>query len=138
MEKVVELLTERNRILKKFSNLNEKQLEHMTGGNYDNIDEFYHNREVILQIVSYIETHIREFIHSESAIHQVPNTLRTQVQACLKAKDEIVTHILEQDLELISQIEKAKTKIITELQSTEKSRQVLKYQIGIPYNLEEK
>ena len=123
---IIHLLQERNRYLIKFSTLNKDELKKFKDGNYNNVDEFYNARESILGMINKIEflvsTKLEELNNADSVIL---DGNRTAVEEILKIKDQIVKEILELDLEILSTIDKEKSKIFTEMQAIRKGKRVI-------------
>jgi len=91
--------------------------------NFDGLEEFYQNRERILEMLSYID---REMEKCDLGPHlQVSIEDRDLVRECLAEKEGYVSRILAQDLEILSCIERAKSAIIRELQEVRKARKAV-------------
>jgi hypothetical protein len=125
MRQVITLLNERNQFLEKFYALNEDEIERMTQGNFDNIDGFYQSRENLLNLIQHIERLIENHLRIEHSEVERDKELKRQAEDALLLRNELVTEILDQDLEIISMIEGAKSKIIRELQVITKGRRVV-------------
>lgn len=123
MHRIIELLQEKNNYLEKFYSLNEDELLNFNEGNFDNLDHFYQTREGILRTVNYIDVEI-EKCEIHPALEFSMET-REAVREALAVKDEYVSRILAQDLEVISCIERAKSAIIRELQDVRKNRKAV-------------
>lgn len=125
MERIIELLNEKNHYLEKFYALNETELANFSQGQFDNLDHFYRTREKILEILNYVDSEIDKEHGSMSDSSKVEAEARTQVREALAIKDEYVGRIIEQDLEVLACIEAAKNSIIRELQDVRKGRKAI-------------
>lgn len=131
MQRLIELLQEKNNYLEKFYSLNEEEILNFSHGNFDNLESFYQTREGILQTIHYIDSEIDK-CDLEPTLEFSLET-RELVRESLAIKDEYVSRILNQDLEVISYIEKAKSAIIRELQDVRKARKAVSgYRSGRP------
>lgn len=125
MKRVLDLLTQKNHYLEKFYALNEGELTNFAQANFDNLDVFYKSREDILNVIRYIDN------QTEVAQNQIPDSKvataeeRNELIDMLSIKDEYVARILEQDLQILSCIEKTKNNIIRELQEVRRNRKAL-------------
>lgn len=123
MEKLVNLMTEKNHYLEKFYSLNAEELVNFGDGNFENVESFYRARDKILDLIRTID----EMIDAEAKQTPVPLGADTKaaVEKLLGQKDEWVTAILSQDLQVLSWIEKEKTNIIKELQTIGKNKKAI-------------
>lgn len=125
MEKVINLLKERNKYLAKFSALNSAECSRMVEGSFERIDDFYTAREGILQIIKQIELMMEKRLANDNGVSLIPPSIKRLVGALLKERDELVNQILAQDLEILQLIDQAKNDIIHELQGLKKGRKVI-------------
>ncbi len=125
MERVIELLNEKNHYLEKFYSLNETEIENFSVGNFDNLDGFYTTRERILEILKYLDSEIlkEQADYSPEAIASSEH--RKEIVQALNTKDEYVSRIIEQDIEVLTCIEQAKNNIIRELQDVRKNKKAI-------------
>ncbi len=123
MKDIIRLLTERNTYLRKFMDLNEKEFTRLSEGLYENIEVFYETRERILDIVKYLDQLISEFEQDPAQI--IARSSRMRILELLDEKEELVTEILNQDLQIISLIEREKSKVIQTLQTIGHGRRVI-------------
>ncbi len=122
MTRIITLLNEKNHYLEKFYSLNEVELANFAQGQFDNLQHFYQTRERILDVLKYVDAQI-EKAHSEMDQNTtLTETDRTQVREALSIKDEYVTRIIEQDIQVLTCIETAKNSIIKELQEVRRNR----------------
>lgn len=122
MNRIITLLNEKNHYLEKFYSLNEVELANFVQGQFDNLQHFYQTREKILDVLKYVDAQI-EKVHGEMDQTAVlTEEARTQVREALRIKDEYVTRIIEQDIQVLTCIETAKNSIIKELQEVRRNR----------------
>lgn len=125
MERIIELLNEKNHYLEKFYALNEAELLNFSRDNFDNLENFYRTREKILEIVKYLDSELNRAEGQTSDLMAAPLDYKRTAREALAVKDEYVTRIIEQDLEVLSHIEAAKNGIIRELQDLRRGRKAI-------------
>ena len=124
MQEVLNLLEEKNVCLKRFIDINNKQMAFIEEGNFDDLDNFYAARENILEIIQRVDEMIEvaslNFIEEENT-EDVKNSIRKNISE----KGDLVNRILAQDLEILSRIDAAKSEIIKELAGVQASRKAI-------------
>lgn len=124
--RIITLVYEKNHYLEKFYALNEKELSQFLSGNFDNLEGFYQNREQILEIIRYVDHQIdkshNDILHSGQDLH---DNSKRELKKAMKIKDEYVERILQQDLDILACIDKAKSEIIRDLQSLKKNKKAM-------------
>jgi hypothetical protein len=125
MDQIINLLKEKNHYLKKFYTLNKAELLRLSDGDFSRLDYFYQSRENILDMISHIEAKMEADLGKTEPILSVSEQERQKVRNELSFKDDVVGQILDQDLQILSMIEDAKTEIIKELQEVKKNKQVI-------------
>jgi hypothetical protein len=127
METIIKLMTERNEHLLKFKEITEKELISFAEGNFDNLEAFYQARETLLDLVRSIDGMISQ---RAGAINPkdpaISDECRRAVIESMDLKNQIVTEILSQDLQILATIEKAKSGIIKELKTVQATRKAFK------------
>lgn len=124
--KTVQLLNEKNHFLEKFYSLNEKQLVQLSASKFENVEYFYNQREDILKIIKYIDAELARAHDNEVAMNlAISGQDQLAVKECLRVKDIYVNRIVEQDIQIISLIEKLKNNIITELKTVRGARRAM-------------
>jgi hypothetical protein len=124
VEEILHLLSERNRYLSQFCAINKVQIDKMKNKDFEQLNEFYLTREHILCVIEKIELLVNQkvgvtnFIPAESS--------RLKIQELLDAKDNLIKVIIDQDLEILSGLEKEKSSVLTELKGLQKSTKILK------------
>ncbi len=117
MPRIISLLNQKNHYLEKFYSVNENEILNFAKGEFSNLENFYQTREKILETIAYIDSQIE----AESASPDITSAERREISTALAIKEEYVSRILAQDLEILSCIESAKSSIIRELQDIRKT-----------------
>lgn len=123
METIIKLMRQRNEHLLKFKEINERELINFAEGQFDNLESFYQARETLLNLVRSIDTMINDeaaAIDPNSSF--ITDEYRRAVVESMDVKNQIVTEILSQDLQILSVIETAKSGIIKELKQVQATR----------------
>ncbi|MBO9666599.1 MAG: hypothetical protein J7501_07270 [Bdellovibrio sp.] len=125
MHRIISLLNEKNHYLEKFYSLNEVELVNFAQGQFDNLQHFYQTRERILDVLKYVDAQIDRAHNDMGETITMAETDRQQVKEALTIKDEYVSRIIEQDIQVLACIEMAKNSIIKELQEVRKNRKAI-------------
>ena len=125
MVRIINLLQEKNHYLEKFYSLNETEVVNFSNGNFDNLESFYNSREKILEILKYIDGQLDQVQNAFSDLSNISIEERRQIKESLVTKDEYVSRIIDQDLEVLACIEAAKSNIIRELQDVRRVRKAV-------------
>jgi hypothetical protein len=125
MDTIINLLKDKNYHLLKFYQLNETELLNFAEDNFDNLETFYQARETILDLIRCID----RLIDAASNAHENPKDISDQNKKemimCMAEKNEVVTKILSQDLQILSAIEQAKSNIIKELRQVQGAKKAV-------------
>lgn len=121
MNRLITLVYEKNHYLEKFYALNETELKNFLVGQFDNLDSFYSSREKMLEMIRYVDSQIDKIQASVNLNDYEKKELKT----ALHIKDEYVERIIQQDLEVLSCIDRAKSEIIAELQNLKKGKRAI-------------
>lgn len=140
MDTIVNLLKDKNYHLQKFFQLNEAELMNFAEGNFDNLEVFYQSRETILDLIRCIDRLIDAAAASQGSDVVASAQQKQEVLAAMNAKNDLVTRILAQDLQILSVIEQAKSDIIKELRGVQVAKKAVgAYKSGdAPSKLDEK
>ncbi|HEX7675404.1 MAG TPA: hypothetical protein VF412_14610 [Bdellovibrio sp.] len=126
MTRIITLLNEKNHYLEKFYSLNEVELANFAQGQFDNLEYFYQTRERILEVLKYVDAQLdKAQSEMEATQTNLDEAARAEVREALTIKDEYVTRIIEQDIQVLACIEMAKNSIIKELQEVRRNRKGL-------------
>ena len=124
MDAIVKLLKDKNYHLEKFYTLNEQELINFVDGNFDNLEVFYQSREVILDLIRCIDRMI-ESASEESQVVNVSAEMKKEILNYMDAKNDLVSRILAQDLQILSVIESEKSNIIKELRQVQSAKKAV-------------
>ncbi len=131
MQEVINLLNQKNQHLERFYRRNEDEILNFTDGNFENLERFYHSREVILDMIGCLDQMIEEAQGRVDA--QLTADEKRQAIRALDKKNDLVTQILSQDLQILSLIESAKSNIIKELSQVKVAKKAVgSYKSGQP------
>lgn len=122
MTRIIALLNEKNHYLEKFYSLNETELANFAQGQFENLESFYQTRERILEVLRYVDSQIEKVNDEAQVLEVITDAERSQVRQALAIKDQYVTKIIEQDIQVLACIETAKNSIIRELQDVRRNR----------------
>ena len=113
MNRVIQLMGEKNHFLEKFMNLNEKQITRLEEGHFDQIEYFYNQREDLIKIIKYIdaETHKAQGLQIDGDLEMM-DADRKVIKENLKTKDIYTAKIIDQDMQVLALIDRAKSRII--------------------------
>lgn len=122
MLRIIDLLNHKNHYLEKFYSLNETEILNFSKSDFSHLELFYQEREKILETIRYIDAQIDS---EQTEIFEVNTANKKVIAEALAIKEEYVSRILAQDLEILSCIESAKSSIIRELQDIRKARKAV-------------
>jgi hypothetical protein len=125
MENIISLLQDKNYHLQRFHDLNEVELMNFVEGNFDNLEGFYNTREAILDLIRCIDRVIEQSHLMMEEPLKITAEEKGQIAKALAQKNDLVTRILAQDLQILSVMEAAKSHIIKELAQVKTSRKAL-------------
>jgi hypothetical protein len=125
MDTIINLLKDKNYHLEKFFYMNETELLNFAEGNFDNLEVFYQSRETILDLVKCIDRLIEAAASAHGETPQVSAQHKQEMLGCMNAKNDLVTRILAQDLQILSVIEQAKSNIIKELRQVQGAKKAV-------------
>lgn len=124
MLRIISLLNHKNHYLEKFYSINENEILNFAKSDFSNLEQFYQDREKILETIRYIDAEI-DMAQSKDKDMVIDPTQRREMAATLSIKEEYVSRILAQDLEILAAIECAKSNIIRELQDIRRTKKVV-------------
>ncbi len=126
MIRLVQLLTEKTHFLEKFYTLNETQIAELENGHFDKIEKFYNQREDILKILKHLDAEVNRahMLHKEIS-GVFTETDKAAFNECMRIKEMFVEKIIDQDMQVLSLIDEAKSKIIRELQDVRLAKKAM-------------
>jgi len=124
MDTIINLLKDKNYHLQKFYQLNEAELINFSENCFDNLEVFYQSRETILDLIRCIDRLI-EAASQAQGDDQATDQQKKEILGAMSTKNDLVTRILAQDLQILSVIEKAKSEIIKELRQVQSAKKAV-------------
>lgn len=125
MNAVMTLLNDKNEHLHKFLQLNETELINFMQGNFDNLEIFYQSRETILDLIRCIDGLVEVALKDSATASSIQDQDKKDLLKILNRKNDLVTQILAQDLQILSVIEQAKSDIIKDLRQVQSARKAV-------------
>jgi len=126
MQAVMTILKDKNEHLEKFLQLNEIELLNFMHGNFDNLEIFYQSRETILELIRCIDGLVEVALKDAPTDgSKIADTDKRDFLKTLSRKNDLVTQILTQDLQILSVIERAKSDIIKDLRQVQSARKAV-------------
>ncbi|MCB0368397.1 MAG: hypothetical protein KDD45_02900 [Bdellovibrionales bacterium] len=122
MKRILELMEQKNHYLEKFYSINETSIQLFLEDRFEIINDFYDQRENILEILKYIDEEISR-VSQNTRSDNLPDL--EKLKEALKVKDIFVQKIIEQDMTILSCIESAKNSIIKELRDVKKGQKIV-------------
>lgn len=122
MQRVISLLIEKNRFLRKFYTLNKAELFRLQDQDFSRLEYFHQARETLLEMIDITDKKIEDLV-AKTSPDKISQSDRTKVQEELEIKDHLVTEILDFDLKILALIESAKNNLIRELTDVTKNKQ---------------
>jgi hypothetical protein len=119
------LLNDKNEHLHKFLQLNETELINFMQGNFDNLEIFYQSRETILDLIRCIDGLVEVALKDSATASSIQDQDKKDLLKILNRKNDLVTQILAQDLQILSVIEQAKSDIIKDLRQVQSARKAV-------------
>ncbi len=133
METIINLLKDKNYHLQKFYQLNESEMLNFIEGNFDNLEVFYQSRETILDLIRCIDRLVDAAAAAHTEPGKISNQNKKEMLTAMASKNDLVTGILGQDLQILSVIEQAKSEIIKELRQVKVAKKAVgAYKSGDP------
>ncbi|MBC86547.1 MAG: hypothetical protein CL677_05145 [Bdellovibrionaceae bacterium] len=125
MSYVKDLLVEKNALLEKFLHINQNEITLMSESNFDNLENFYHSRDCILDMIKKIDGKLDELSRGHLTPEELSREEKAEILIQMDQKNDLVQRILTQDLQILSAIEKEKSRIIVDLRSTNKNKKAI-------------
>lgn len=126
MNSVMTLLNDKNEHLQKFLQLNEIELINFSQGSFDNLEIFYQSRETILDLIRCIDGLVDVALkNTPMEAGAISSEEKRELLRILSQKNDLVTEILSQDLQILSVIERAKSDIIKDLRQVQSAKKAV-------------
>jgi len=124
MSQIVELLKEKNYYLERFLAESQKERSSFKARRFENLDTLYRTREQIIDNIQSIDFRIQELC-GDGTPENIDDGTKDEVRKLLAKIKHNVRYIMEEDLTIISSIEREKTKIIREISNSKEGRRAL-------------
>lgn len=111
MEQVLMLLCKEITCLERFYSINERYINNLRQGVFDEIKAFYDNRESVLQSILNFDRAIKKLSFSVNCGNESKQYKQSFVDK-LDYKNLVVKKILDQDLEILSYIDQLKSDVL--------------------------
>lgn len=98
------LLEEKNSYLMEFHKINNTEIERLIQGCSDNLEDFYYSRELLLNAIDKLDKQIADA--EQSAPFEAQADEKNKLEELLRLKKKVVLSILDQDLIIISLIDR--------------------------------
>lgn len=125
MQQIIYLLQQKNKHLEKFLEKNEQEIVNFYDGNFDGLEHFYNSREVLLDMINRVDRMIDEENLDNVDRSAISDDLKKTLVRELDKKNDLVTQILSQDLQILSIIEDAKSSLIKELRDVSSTKRAI-------------
>lgn len=119
----ISLLREKNVCLEKFYVVNENELINLASNDFENLEAFYGAREQILSLIRKIDAEVESVCVQPGLV--VSQADRATVRELLAAKDELVSQIIDQDVQVLDYIDREKNSMIRELRAANQARRAV-------------
>ena len=108
VQSLFNLLEEKNSYLLEFHKINNNEIERLVKGHQDNLENFYYSRELLLNAIDKLDKQIAEGEkHAFFAPHKEE---KKKLKEILLLKRNMVLSILDQDLTIISLVDRLNQK----------------------------
>jgi len=121
-DRVIDLLHEKIFYLDRFLEISASEQKNFRARNFDNLESLYASREELLSNIITIDKHIFKISH-DAAFTPLE---KEGIQSAVGVAASKVKFILEEDLTLISFVEKEKSLILREVGKTSSGRRAIK------------
>ena len=105
MDRVIELLQEKNQCLQRFYLMTEREMPNFVNGDFDNLEKFYSNREALLELIQKIDELVERSHELQGEGIEITQQTKDVVEKVLREKNDLTHRILQQDMEVLSIID---------------------------------
>ena len=103
IQHMIELLRKKNSYLMEFQKLNKEEFGRIKMSNFQNLEAFYYDREILLNAVDRIDQELSRYKIEDFV--DVSEKSKKKIIYLLKNKREFLLHILNQDMQIHEQLE---------------------------------
>ena len=108
VQSLFNLLEEKNSYLLEFHKINNNEIERLIKGHQDNFENFYYSRELLLNAIDKLDKQIAK--EEKGTCFEVQTEEKKKLKEILHLKRNMVLSILDQDLTIISLVDKLNQK----------------------------
>lgn len=131
MNLIIQLLEQKNDLLRIFLELSECERKSFKARNFDNLEDLYDSREELLASIQSVDRRLD--LHSgEQDLAAVTTGDKSQIKKLLDQKQLLVNEILQQDLIILSCVENEKSSLIKKITSVRSGRRLVKAYRRLP------
>ena len=107
--KLLEILEQKNSYLLEFHKINIDEMDRLYQGRVDNLENFYYSREILLNAIDKLDSKFSKK-SSDGDFFKANKAEKKKLIEILKLKKDMVLSILDQDLAIISLVDKMQNK----------------------------
>src|SRR5688572_23953438 len=122
---VLKLLRSKNRCLEKFLRYSQEFLTYAEGGDLSTLQYFQSRRDATLKALQLYDRKISEMVAQLSPSERTTSLIES-VRQTLELKGKLIQSILATDQKIISKIEDEKKRILQELSSSDRNKQLVR------------
>lgn len=108
VQSLFNLLEEKNSYLLEFHKINNNEIERLIKGHQDNLENFYYSRELLLNAIDRLDSQIAK--EEKNACFEAQKEEKKKLKEILHLKRNMVLSILDQDLTIISLVDRLNQK----------------------------
>ena len=105
VQSLFDLLEKKNSYLLEFHKINTEEMDRLAEGRADNLETFYYSREILLNAIDKLDKRIQERDDGNED-QSVGAPEKKKLKEILNLKNNMVLSILDQDLTILSLVEK--------------------------------
>ena len=128
---IIQLLEQKNDLLRLFLEMSETERKSFKSKNYENLGSLYENREELLSCVQSVDKRL-ELHSSQEDANSISDENKKAIKRLLDQKQVLVNKILEQDLLILSSVENEKSNLIKKISSVSSGRRLMKAYRRLP------
>lgn len=98
VHEMISLLERKSKYLSEFKSLNEEELERIAKGNFDNLEAFYFDREILLNAISRLDKSLKDCDWDQMS--DICKESKNRVLELIVEKKKLINMILEQDIKM--------------------------------------
>ena len=109
VQSLFEMLERKNSYLLEFHKINNEEMDRLAKGRAEGLEDFYYSRELLLNAIDRLDKKIRDREKRPGGAVGLPEKKKLKLKKILSLKKNMVLSILDQDLAIISLVEKINT-----------------------------